>query len=64
MSATGSVYVIEDHAALRDSLSFLLASSGLTVQLFELGRSLPRSSAAPAQRMHTDRYPHARIRRH
>ena len=35
MSATGSVYVIEDHAALRDSLSFLLASSGLSVQLFD-----------------------------
>lgn len=35
MSATGSVYVIEDHAALRDSLLFLLTSSGLTVQLFD-----------------------------
>lgn len=35
MSSNGIVYVIDDDSALRDSLSFLLASSGLSVQLFD-----------------------------
>ncbi len=34
MSFDGTIYVIDDDSALRDSLSFLLASSGFTVQPF------------------------------
>jgi len=35
VSSNGMVYVIDDDSALRDSLSFLLASSGLSVRLFD-----------------------------
>jgi len=35
VSSEGIVYVIDDDSALRDSLSFLLASSGFTVQPFD-----------------------------
>ncbi len=35
MSQGGKVYVIDDDAAMRDSLDFLLASAGFSVQLFE-----------------------------
>jgi two-component system response regulator FixJ len=35
VSSNAIVYVIDDDSALRDSLSFLLASSGLSVRLFD-----------------------------
>jgi two-component system response regulator FixJ len=35
VSSNGTVYVIDDDSALRDSLSFLLASSGLPARLFD-----------------------------
>jgi two-component system response regulator FixJ len=35
MSQSGRVYVIDDDAAMRDSLDFLLGSAGLSVRLFE-----------------------------
>jgi two-component system response regulator FixJ len=35
VNSNGIVYVIDDDSALRDSLSFLLASSGLSVRLFD-----------------------------
>ena len=35
MSQNGRVYVIDDDAAMRDSLDFLLGSAGLHVRLFE-----------------------------
>jgi two-component system response regulator FixJ len=35
MSQNGRVYVIDDDAAMRDSLDFLLGSAGLSVRLFD-----------------------------
>ena len=35
MSQNGRVYVIDDDAAMRDSLDFLLRSAGFTVRVFE-----------------------------
>src|ERR1700712_2344593 len=35
MSQSGRVYVIDDDAAMRDSLDFLLGSAGLSVRLFD-----------------------------
>ncbi|MES1149348.1 MAG: response regulator, partial [Bradyrhizobium guangdongense] len=35
MPTKGNVYVIDDDEAMRDSLNFLLDSSGFTVRLFE-----------------------------
>lgn len=35
MSQSGRVYVIDDDAAMRDSLDFLLGSAGFSVRLFE-----------------------------
>jgi two-component system response regulator FixJ len=35
MSPSGRVYVIDDDAAMRDSLDFLLGSAGLNVRLFD-----------------------------
>jgi len=35
MSPSGRVYVIDDDAAMRDSLDFLLGSAGLSVRLFD-----------------------------
>lgn len=35
MSQSGRVYVIDDDAAMRDSLDFLLGSAGLNVRLFD-----------------------------
>src|SRR4051812_10245193 len=35
MSQNGRVYVINDDAAMRDSLDFLLGSAGLSVRLFD-----------------------------
>jgi two-component system response regulator FixJ len=35
MSKSGSVYVIDDDAAMRDSLDFLLGSAGFSVRLFD-----------------------------
>src|SRR3954470_4240046 len=35
MSQNGRVYVIDDDAAMRDSLEFLLGSAGLSVRLFD-----------------------------
>ncbi len=35
MSQSGSVYVVDDDAAMRDSLDFLLSSAGLSVRLFD-----------------------------
>lgn len=39
MSQGGNVYVIDDDAAMRDSLEFLLGSAGFTVTLFESAQS-------------------------
>jgi two-component system response regulator FixJ len=38
MSQNGRVYVIDDDAAMRDSLDFLLGSAGFNVRLFETGQ--------------------------
>src|SRR3954468_15716415 len=35
MSQSGRVYVIDDDAAMRDSLDFLLGSAGFSVRLFD-----------------------------
>jgi two-component system, LuxR family, response regulator FixJ len=35
MSDRGNVYVIDDDAAMRDSLDFLLGSAGFHITLFE-----------------------------
>src|SRR5512139_371341 len=46
MTTKGNVYVIDDDEAMRDSLNFLLDSSGFGVRLFETAQSfldvLPR----------------------
>ncbi|SDS53259.1 response regulator FixJ [Bradyrhizobium canariense] len=46
MSQSGKVYVIDDDAAMRDSLDFLLGSAGFHVQLFDSAQTfldeLPR----------------------
>jgi two-component system response regulator FixJ len=39
MPSKGNVYVIDDDEAVRDSLNFLLDSSGFTVRLFETAQS-------------------------
>ena len=39
MTTKGHVYVIDDDAAMRDSLNFLLDSSGFTVRLFDSAQS-------------------------
>jgi len=39
MTTKGNVYVIDDDEAMRDSLNFLLDSSGFTVRLFETAQS-------------------------
>jgi two-component system response regulator FixJ len=39
MATKGNIYVIDDDEAMRDSLSFLLDSSGFTVRLFETAQS-------------------------
>ena len=39
MSSKGKIYVIDDDEAMRDSLNFLLDSSGFTVRLFETAQS-------------------------
>jgi two-component system, LuxR family, response regulator FixJ len=39
MPKSDKVYVIDDDAAMRDSLDFLLGSAGFTVQLFDSARS-------------------------
>jgi len=39
MTNKGNVYVIDDDEAMRDSLNFLLDSSGFTVRLFETAQS-------------------------
>jgi two-component system response regulator FixJ len=39
VTAPGTIYVIDDDSALRDSLAFLLGSSGLPVRLFDSAES-------------------------
>ena len=46
MSSPNIVYVIDDDSALRDSISFLLASAGLSVQLFDSAEAF--LAAAPS----------------
>ncbi len=46
MSSPNIVYVIDDDSALRDSISFLLASAGMSVQLFDSAEAF--LAAAPS----------------